>query len=167
VQSSLDRLHKRLKYRDMMEQLGGVVAIPVFAYYTYSIPFTLTKIASVLIILWGIQVIIRLRNAKKHKPGAFTETYLEYLYKTREYIKIQKQMLDNVVYWYILPAMVLVFLFVLGPGLKGRLPQIMKVGALNIAMAVAIYFLNKRAVRKELMPRLEKVDELINVMEGS
>jgi hypothetical protein len=43
----------------------------------------------------------------------------------------------------------------------------MKVGALNIAMAVAIYFLNKRAVRKELMPRLEKVDELINVMEGS
>ena len=165
VQSAVDHLHKKIKNRDLMEQIGAMVGIPVFAYYAYSIPFILTKIASVLIIFWGIYVLIRLRNAKKHKPSAFTETYLEYLYKTRQYLNIQKQLLDNVLYWYILPAMILVFLFVLGPGISGRLLKVIKVGVGDIALAVALYFLNKRAVKKQFIPRLEKIDELIRVME--
>jgi len=41
---------------------------------------------------------------KKHKPGAFTETYLEYLHQTRNYLLVQKQLLDSVLYWYILPG---------------------------------------------------------------
>ena len=167
VQSSLDHLHKKMKYRDLMEQVAIIFTIPVFAYYAYSIPFTLTKIASVLIILFGIYVIIRLRNAKKHKPGAFTETYLEYLYKTREYLKIQKQLVDNVLYWYILPGMTLMFLFIMGPGISGRLPKVMKIGVLIAAVGAATYFLNKRVVKKQYIPRLEKIDELINVMEKS
>ncbi len=122
VQSSLDHFHKKVKYRDLSEQMGGVIGIPVFAYYAYSIPFIISKVASVLVILWGIQVIIRLRNAKKNKPGAFTETYMEYLYKTREYLKIQKHMMDNVLYWYILPAWAILSMFLLGPiGVPGKL----------------------------------------------
>ncbi|MEX2232101.1 MAG: hypothetical protein WD824_08075 [Cyclobacteriaceae bacterium] len=165
VQSTLDRLHRKIKYRDLMEQIAIITTIPVFAYYAYNIPFTLTKIASVLIIAFGIYVIFRLRNAKKHKPSAFTETYLEYLYKTREYLKIQKQLVDNILYWYILPAMILMFLFILGPGITGRLPKVIKMGVLIAAVGAATYYLNKRAVKKQFMPRLEKVNELIRVME--
>jgi hypothetical protein len=165
VQSTLDHLHRKIKYRDLLEQIAVITAIPVFAYYAYSIPSILTKIASVLIILWGIYVIIRIRNAKKHKPGAFTETYLEYLYKSRDYLNIQKQLLDSILYWYILPGMVLMFLFILGPGIAGRLPKIMKVGAGIVTLGVVIYFLNKRAVKKQFIPRLEKIEELINAME--
>jgi hypothetical protein len=167
VQYTVDHLHKKIKYRDLTEQIAIVLGIPVFAYYTYSIPFTLTKIASVLIIFWGIYVFIRLRNAKKHKPGSFTLPYLEYLYKTREYILIQKQLVDNILYWYILPAMALMFLFILGPGITGRVLKIMKTGLGIVAVGVAIYFLNKRAVKKQFIPRLVKIDELINVMEKS
>ncbi len=167
VQSTLDHLHKKIGYRDAMEQIAVVVGIPIFAYYAYHIPFVLTKITSVLIIFWGVFVIIRIRSAKKHKPSAFTETYLEYLYKTREYLRIQKRLLDSVLYWYILPAMTLIFLFTLGPGIAGRLPKIVKIAAGNVAIGVATYFLNKRAVQKQLMPRLEKIDALIKVMEKS
>ncbi len=167
VQYTVDHLHKKIKYRDLTEQIAIVLGIPVFAYYAYSIPFTLTKIASVLIIFWGIYVFIRLRNTKKHKPGAFTLTYLEYLYKTREYILIQKQLVDNILYWYILPAMALMFLFILGPGIAGRLLKIMKTGLGIVVVGAAIYFLNKRAVKKQIIPRLEKIDELIKVMEKS
>ena len=167
MQSTLDHLHKKIKYRDLGEQIGAMMVIPVFAYYAYSIPFMLTKVASVLIIFWAVYVIVRLRNAKKHKPSAFTETYLEYLYKSREYLKVQKQLLDNVLYWYILPAAILVFLFILGPGITGRVVKIIKLGVGNILLGVAIYFLNKRAVKKEFVPRLEKIDKLISVMEDS
>jgi CDP-diglyceride synthetase len=168
VQSTVDHFHKKIRYRDLMEQIAAVVVIPVFAYYAYSIPFTLTKIASVLIIFWAVYVIIRLRNAKKHQPGAFTETYLEYLYKTREYLHIQKKLLDNVIYWYILPGMTLVLLFVMGfMGVAGKSSYIIRMSVANVVLAVAAYFLNKMAVKKQIMPRLEKIDELIKVMEAS
>jgi hypothetical protein len=167
VQSSVDSFHKKIKYRDLLEQIAIIAGSPVFAYYSYSIPFTLTKIASVMIILWGIYVFVRLQKAKKNKPGALTETYLEYLYKTRAYLQIQKQLVDSVLYWYILPAMVLLFLFILGPGLDGRVAKILKHGAFITAIGAFIYFLNKRAVKKQFMPRLEKIDELISVMEKS
>jgi len=167
VKSSLDHFHKQIKYRDLREQIAALLVIPVFAYYVYHIPFTLSKIASGLIVLWVIYVMIRMRNAKKHKPGAFTESYREYLYKSREYLKIQKQMLDNVLYWYILPAVFLVFLFTMGPGITGRLPKILKMGIGNVVLGVVIYYLNKRAVKKQFIPRLEKIDELIKVMERS
>jgi hypothetical protein len=166
VQSTLDRLHQKIRYRDLMEQLAVVLGSPVFAYYAYSIPFVLTKIASVLIILWGIYVIIRLKKAKKHKPVALTETYLEYLHQTREYLRVQKQLIDSVLYWYILPAALLMFLFILGPGLVGRLPKVLKLTGGIVALSVAIYWLNKRAVKKQLDPRLEKINKLIDVMKN-
>lgn len=167
VQSTLDHLHKKIRYRDALEQVAAIVGIPIFAYYAYHIPFLLTKIASVLIIFWGVYVIVRIRSAKKHKPSAFTETYLEYLYKTREYLKIQMRLVDSVLYWYILPAMTLMFLFILGPGIAGRLPKVIKMAALNVVVGVATYFLNKRAVEKQFIPRLKKIDVLIDVMEKS
>jgi hypothetical protein len=165
VQTTLDVFHQKIKYRDLMEQLAGIGVIPVFAYYAYHIPFLLTKITSVLIIFWVSYVIFRIRTAKKHKPGALTETYLEYLHKTRKYLTIQKEMLDNVLYWYILPCMILIFLFVLGPGITGRWPQIIMMWISTAALGVVIYYLNKSAVKKQFIPRLDKIDELIKVME--
>ncbi|MBL0745217.1 hypothetical protein [Chryseolinea lacunae] len=165
VQSNLDTFHRKIKTRDWAEQIAALLGMPVFAYYAYHFPFVLTKIASVLIIVWGIYVIYRLRSARKHKPTAFTETYLQYLYKSREYLNIQKQMLDNILYWYILPAMILMILFVLGPGVAGRLPKIMKTSAGIVGLSVVIYYLNKRAVKTQFIPRLEKIDKLIKVME--
>jgi hypothetical protein len=132
----------------------------------YAIPHLLTKIASVLIIGYAIYIAIRLRNAEKHKPGAFTETYVEYLQKMRAYILIQKQLLDSVIYWYILPGMFFTMLFVLGFGITGRLIPILKMTVVNIGLAVTTYYLNKRAVQKELVPRLEKIEALIKVLEG-
>jgi hypothetical protein len=165
VQSSVDRFHKGIKNRDLMETIAAILGIPVFVYYSYSSPHILTKIASVLIALWGIYVIIRLRNTRKHKPGALTETYLEYLYKTRDYLKLQKQLLDSVLYWYILPAMIFMFLYILGPGITGRLVKILNLSVGLVAGGAFVYYLNKRAVKKQFNPRLEKIEELIKVME--
>lgn len=165
VQSSLDIFHKKIRYRDLAEQVAIVFVSPVFLYYAYTIPFLLTKIASVLIVVWGIYVFIRLRNAKKQKPAALNETYLQYLYKTRDYLKIQKDLIDSVLSWYILPSMILVFLFVLGPGVDDRWPKIIKAGLGITGMGAAIYYLNKRAVKRQFIPRLEKVEALIRTME--
>jgi hypothetical protein len=168
AQSGVDRFHKQVKYRDLREQLAIVVVIPAFTYIAFTIPYITSKVASVLIIAWGIYIFFKLRNAKKHKPSAFSETYLEYLHKTREYILIQKKLLDDVIYWYILPGLTLVYLFVAGfIGEPGKSAYIIKMSVANALLGVATYFLNKRAVKKHIIPRLEKIDELIRVMETS
>src|SRR5688572_22742422 len=165
VQSTVDEIHRKIKYRDLAEQLGAVLMAPVFIYYAFTIPFVLTKIASILIVAWGMYVIFRIRQAKKHKPGPFTDNYMQYLHKTKNYLSVQKDMIDNVLYWYILPAMILMFMFILGPGVTPeRMSKLISMGILNIFTGAAIYYLNKRAVKKQLIPRLEKIDKLIGVM---
>lgn len=165
VQLSLDRIHKYIRYRDLSELIGATIVVPVFVYGAYIVPPTLSKIASVLIALWAIFVIVQYRKAKKHKPGAYTETYLEYLYKTREYLGVQKRLLDNVLYWYILPSMVFIFLFLAGfMGIPEKITWMMTTATAAVVLEIIIYFLSKRAVKKRIMPRLNKVDELIKLM---
>lgn len=168
VQSKLDDFNKKIKYRDLRELIAIVLVVPVFAYYVYSVPFILTKIASVLIIGWGIFVALRLRNAKKHQPAKFTETYLDYLHKSRSYVVIQKHMLDTVLYWYILPAWACLSLFIAGfKDAPGKMPWIIRTELVTVVMSVAIYFLNKYAVKKQILPVLRKIDELILALDNS
>jgi hypothetical protein len=168
VQAGIDRFHRKIKFRDMTEQLAIILVAPVFIYSAFTTPHLLSKIASVLIVIWGIFVAVRLRMARKHQPVPFTEAYLGYLNKTKVYLGIQKQLLDSILYWYILPGFCLVSLFLLGPiDEPEKLPGAIKVFAGNVIVAVVIYVLNKRAVTKEVVPKIEKVDELIAVMEKS
>lgn len=166
MQSSIDRLHRGIKYRDLREYIAIAIVIPAFAFAAVLMPFLLTKVASVLIIGWAVYIAVKLRNAKRKKPSVFSETYLDYLRKTREYLVVQKQLLDSVVYWYILPGITLTMLFVLGFGIADKIKFIVKFGVANVALAIATYYLNKRAVKTEIMPRLKKIDELISVLEN-
>ena len=165
LQSSLDRFHRTIRNRDLTETIAAITVIPIFAYYAYIIPHTLTKIASVLIGVWAVYVVIRLRKARRNKPGAFTESYQEYLYKTREYLIVQKKLLDTVLYWYLLPGFVLILLFLMGfIGIPEKHTYIIRTGTFAFVLGIFVYFLNRRAVKKHIAPRLEKVDELIKVM---
>lgn len=166
VQSGLNDVHRAVKYRDLMDIMSACIVIPAFAFYVFFVPFTLTKIASGCIALWGVYVIIRIRRAKKNKPGALTGTYLEYLHKSRRFLLDQKDLMDTVLYWAILPVVALGSLFLIGfwqrPG-----PTLNRAMALcgNAALGIVIFFMNKWAVKKQIMPRLEKVDALIRLME--
>ena len=166
MQSSLDRFHRAIRNRDIAETIAAIIVIPVFAYYAYIIPHVLTKIASVLIALWAVYVVTKLREARKSQPGAFTATYQEYLYKTKEYLIVQKKLLDTVLYWYLIPGFILILLFLAGfMGVPEKHNYIIRMGTSSFVLGIFVYILNRRAVKKRIMPRLEKVDELIKVME--
>jgi CDP-diglyceride synthetase len=166
VQSSMDKLHRAIKFRDWREQVAVIIVVPFFIAAVFFVPHIISKITSVAIVAWAIYVAVRLRNAKKHKPGAYSENYHDYLLKTRDYLRIQKRLLDSVIYWYILPGMTLTMLFTLGLVSESRnLSFLVKMAVGNVILAIVTYYLNKRAVQKEFVPRLAKVDELIKVME--
>lgn len=162
VQASVDQLHRAVKFRDMREIAGVILGAPVFAYYAYSKPHLTTKVAAVLIIIWGVFIIIKLLNARKQKPSPFSVTYMEYLDKTKSYLNVQKRLLESILTWYILPGLVLIMLFVAG---SGSVEKITKTGIISTILAITLYYLNINAVKKHITPRLEKIDELIGVSE--
>jgi hypothetical protein len=168
VQSSLDRFHRFVKYRDLMDTIPAIVIIPAFVYYAFIGPFTLSRIASGFIALWAVGLIIRLRKAKKNKPDTMTGTYLEYLLRNRRFLTDQKHLMDTVLYWAVIPLIALVSLFFIGVFLGRPGPPIKRALALcgNVVLGIVVYLANKWAVKKQIMPRLEKVDKLINVLEN-
>ena len=161
VQSGIDKLERAIKYRDLRETLAVAIVGPFFIYMGFITPSVVSKIGSGLVVLYGIFVVFWLNRAKKHKPGPLSSTYLEYLHKAKHHLGVQKHLLDTVLYWYILPAYVSLTVFTLG---AGTTDYIVKMQIMLIALSGAIYYLNKRAATKTLVPKLVKIETAIEVM---
>jgi len=172
MKSSLDRFHKTIKNRNLRELLAALIVIPVFVYYVYAIPFILSKTASILIILFAIYVNIKLRSLNKHKPNTLTDSYIDYLYQCKKYLSLQKKMLETAFYWSFLPVFTFAFLFVLGfvlganIDLKELTLRLIITSVIIIGCGIFIYFYNKRYLKKHYIPRLKKMEELIQAMEA-
>ena len=166
VQSSLDRIQRSWKYMIIRETIAAMITIPAFIHMTYYIPYTISKIGSIWIVLSVIYILVRFKSVKKYKPTDFTETYIDYLYKTKDYLNAQKKLLDTVLYWFILPVFPGFAMVLMGFIHIPEKRKLIVITALSfVILAILIHFLNKRAVKKEFVPRLKKIDELIKVME--
>jgi hypothetical protein len=166
TQTGIDRFNKLVKNRDLREMAGGLIAVPVLAYMGYKSPYLLTKVGALLSILCGVFVMIKLQQAKKHGPGAFSEDYLRYLYNHKLHVQAQIHLLETILYWYILPFYVSVSLMFFGAYLADEdVRSLMTKQVLMTVFAIIIYYLNQQAVKKELQPRLAKINQLISVLE--
>lgn len=168
LQSSLGRLHRWWKYLELIEVISAIICILSFSFIVYWAPFTTTKIASALFVIFSINILIQVLGIKKIKPSDLETNYLEYLKKTKKYLNSQKRLFETSVYWGILPIYPILLLFFAGfwhiP--KKRLIVII-VFLVAIGLGIYGYFLNKKRVRNEINPRIDRVDELTRAIKGS
>lgn len=166
LQSSLGRLHRWWKYLELVEVVAAIITILSFAFIVYWVPFTSTKIAAALVVIWSSHILIRVLGIKKFKPNDLEENYLEYLKKTREYLEVQKKLLNTSVYWANLPIYPIVLLFFVG---VWEIPAtryiIISSYLVMVGMGIWAYVLNKRRVKNEIDPRIKRVDDLIKTLE--
>ena len=171
VQNRLDTFNKGIKRRDWLEIGAGIVMIPVFAFQVYNQPSLLAKIGAFWIVIYILFVIYKLRKAKKFEPMP-RGSYLEYLEKNKNYLEAQKQLLDSVLVWYILPGLTGFAIAMIGilDLFEKPLATILNTKMVWVAISamiitgVSVYFLNKWVVRKEIRPRIEKVDHLLGLL---
>lgn len=168
VQSGMDRIHRKIYWRDLREAMFAVIGMGGFIYGLFFVNLPLlSKIASVLICIWGVYTVVLVRRARKHEPDKLTSAYLDYLRNTKAYLDIQITLLERALYWFILPAIFLVSLFLAGFwGIPEKLPIIIQAEATCIGLCVLIYLLHKAAVSTELGPKRKKIEELLRMMEG-
>jgi hypothetical protein len=167
VQSNLDRVHKTMVRRDLMDRGALLIMIPFFTFYAFYTPFMLTKIASILTVLWSIYALFRFRKAKRNKPKTSEGTYLHYLRKSRLWLLDEKELLDTVLYWELIPFVLSTTMFFLGfmEGPHAKLRIVLAMSGGSIIVAAVAYYLNKLAVKTMLNPRLERVNKLIEALE--
>lgn len=162
LQSSLDNLNKWWKFAVRVEVVAAFIAIPTFAFITYWIPFTTSKIASVLIIIYVVFVITRLTSIKKLKPMDLEENYLMYLKKSKKYLEAQGRLIETYKYWGALPLYPIIFLFVFDFWEIPSKRVLIVILFLNmVGMHIYAYIIQKRKVKKEIKPRIKRLDEVI------
>ena len=165
LQSSLNRLHRWWNYLELSESILAVFGVLLSILLFFKLPFILIKIALALMIICAIYLIIKYQGVKKFKPSDLEENYLNYLKKNREYLQTQKKFLKTYVYWGILPVYPIMLLFTIS--IWGKVPAylIILINVATIGIGVYGYFLNKKRVKKEITPRISRVNELINQLE--
>lgn len=167
LDSSLERLHRWWKYLELVEVISAIIIILSFAFIAYHAPFTATKIASVLIIIFGINILIKVLGIKKFKPSDLEKNYLEYLNKTKEYLESQKKLLETAVYWVFLPIYPILLLFFIGFWhITAQRYFIVIIYLVAIGIGIYGYFLNKKRVKNEINPRIARVNKLIKELKG-
>ena len=138
-----------------------------FAFYIYMVPYTLSKIAAGLAVLFGAIAYLRFRQAKKKEPKDFTGTYADYLHKSKTFLLGQKRLTDTALYWTAIPGISICVLFFLGflesPLFTTTGITVLCVG--SIVFGVIVFLLSKWWVKMAIIPNVEKIDELIRTLE--
>ncbi len=165
LQSSLKRLQRWWNYIELSETLLAVFGVLLSIFLLFKIPFILIKAALALMIICSVYLIIKYRSVKKLVPSDLEESYKNYLKKNREYLEAQKNFLKTYVYWGILPVYPIMLLFSIGIWEKAPVYIIILINMGAIGIGIYGYFLNKVRVKKEIAPRIDRVDELINRLE--
>jgi len=163
LQSSLGRLHKWWNYLELFEVVLAIIGILicVIVLLLIPIPFVLLKIAIVLIMICAILLIIKYQAVRKFKPSDLAENYLDYLKKNRKYLEVQKKFLKTYLNWGILPVYPISLLATLGVWGKVPVTFILFNNVVAIAIGFYGYLLNKKRVKNEINPRIDRIDELI------
>jgi len=167
LQSSLGRLHKWWNYLELFEVVLAIIGILicVILLLLIPIPFVLIKIAIGLIMIWAIILILKYQGVRKFKPSDLAENYLDYLNKNRKYLEVQKKFLKTYVNWGILPGYPIIILATVGIWGKVPVTFILFNNVAAIAIGFYGYLLNKKRVKNEIMPRINRIDELIESLE--
>jgi len=165
LQSSLKRLDKWWNYIELSETVLAVFGVLLSTFLLFKIPFILTKIALALMIICAVYLIIKYRGVKKFHPSNLENNYLNYLKKNREYLQAQKKFLKTYFYWGILPVYPIMLLFTISVWEKVPIHLIVLINVAAIGIGIYGYFLNKKRVEREIIPRISGINELINQLE--
>jgi hypothetical protein len=169
-------IERAIRRRDRREIVAAVLMIPIYGYLAYEIPFMMSKIGSIVILIWCVYVIFKLRNVQKTKRKTdLSLSFSEQLESQKTHMTQQVKLLDTVLYWYILPPYIGNIIFIFGLSdpseyewsnivLDVYLPLSMpyKIAYLVSGAIVSgvILWLNKSIVKKTLKPLIDETEEV-------
>jgi hypothetical protein len=160
------KVDKSIKRRDRLEISIALLLIPVWSwklFYSASLVQTTGLWIAIVACLYIPYKLLKAKQINAPKDNSVM-AFLQF-----EKIKIenQKKLLESVAVWYIAPLMVAIVLITAGATVdETGIPRITEQLAIYygfcVMLVIGIYFLNKRAVKKQLLPLLDKIKQRIS-----
>lgn len=161
------KMDRTLFWRDSREIIGAVVVMIFFSYQAMSESLFITKITSILFVLWAIYVSYRLLDVRKYKRVVdLSNSFKAQLLQQKLYLEQQAQLLDSILTWYVGPFALIYSLRIIGNALSND-PLWVIASSIMIKLAMVflfswgLYALNKKAAKKGFSPLIENIDRVL------
>lgn len=165
IVSKLNKFDKKTKRNVYTEILVALIMIPFFTYLVIVIPFVLSKIGAGIITASMLLIIFKMTSSLKKENKSIDLPMRDYLLNRKQHLLKQIKIIDTVLYWYILPPGIGVLLFIIG----FKTSTLLLILSLTISVVVylAIYVINKQAVKKHFKPLLKELENCIDELNNN
>ena len=160
LDSKLENFDKKIKKRNKVVMLASIYVIISFTIVFFLEPALLIKIACLISIPWAILQIYLMKKVKKYKIDNYSLPLKEFLLKRQQYLIKERKLYDTaLLYWNILPSILIFTLFMIGWGLFGteRIYYIL----FFTSFFVILFLGYKWVVKKRFDPLIKKVEATI------
>ena len=165
LEKEATKLDKSIKRRDFLEISIALLLIPVWTwklFYTASLMQTIGLWIAILACLLIPYKLLKAKQVDARKD----ESILAFLNTEKNKLEKQKTLLESIAIWYITPLFTAIVLITAGATVDASgIPQITEQLAIYysccVLLVVGIYFLNKRAAKKQLAPLLDNINTRI------
>ncbi|MFK7771324.1 MAG: hypothetical protein AB8F94_04260 [Saprospiraceae bacterium] len=157
------RFENRIERRDNREIIAVIFSILFYGGMITFREFSLLEnIGFCLLVAYSLLVVYMLLKVKNAKPTfSVSQSVKEQLINYKNYVRRQQKLLENVLYWYLLPMIPGIVFLLLNKG------AIMLIGSSVMITLVffGIYKLNKRAADENFNPLLDEISIAIKRLE--
>ena len=168
----IDKFNKRLSMSNALEISAAIFVIVVFLFYAFifeSEP-VLLPLGSVLIAGGSLFIIIYiLRNGMRKGKSPSEDDKLDYFKYWIHWYENTYKLVRSIFWWYLLPLIPGFIAFTIGmaQSIHGKFLQTsLKLGFLALITGGFVYWLNRYYASKKLQRRIDKLNELISVLES-
>ena len=157
-------------WRDVREVGVAVVLIPVFLYYGIRDSLWPLCLLAVLC-LWVAVFLVADRIVQKRRQPCLSDTLFNCVESSLAQVKHQIWLVSNVLWWYLAPLGIGVLIWFGYCGISVIIIENPPIGWVffilgcifgTILLYWGVYWLNQRAVRKELIPRKDELEDILN-----
>jgi CubicO group peptidase (beta-lactamase class C family) len=173
VRRNQQQFHHTILRRDLIEVGVAAVLVPIFTYWGWKGQWTSYLVAFACFVVGAYFLVNRWRQRKKTPDlhGSLKDCATTSLAEVNHQIYLLK----NVLWWYLLPIYVPIVMFFgetawrkggpVGANIIAALTTVFMVGFTTVTYA-GIYWLNQRAVKKNLEPRRRELEKLLEELES-
>jgi hypothetical protein len=175
LNARLSEVNQNIKKRDFREIAAALFGIPLHIYFYVMVPYPITRIGLILIMAWFVYIIFKLKSTSKlSKHIDLKDTYINQLKQQKNYLNAQANLLNTVLFWYVLPPFIGNVVCIFGAEnpeaygvdnwLVNALPLELsdKLGTIAILAVFYgfIYWMNKKAAKKNIKPIIEDIQRI-------
>jgi hypothetical protein len=153
VMQRLERLRREVMWRDARESAVAILVAAIFAVAAYFIPTPLARAGALLLVgasLMVVAILFALRQRHGRGETAPDASLAEFCRRELAHVDAQIRWMRRVAWWYIAPFLAGVNMFFWGTIHSTTAGTVYLI--VTVALSAGIYWLNQRAVQRELLP---------------